>query len=89
MKRFAKSKLVPEHRYDLWYYTADYALSVHPPVYHGDADVPVLCPPYRFRPQEIIEIVTKLNMAGFSVASSLGSQLCIAFCSFTCSARCC
>jgi len=81
MKRLIKSKLVPEHRYDLWYYTGGITLFLF--VFQfltGMLMSFYYVPHIDFAHKSIIEIVTKLNMGWFFRSlHHWGAQLAITF----------
>ena len=81
MKKLAKSKLIPEHRYDLWYYTGGITLFLFILQFiTGMLMALYYVPHIDFAHKSIIEIVTKLNMGWFFRSlHHWGSQLCIAF----------
>jgi cytochrome b6 len=81
IKRLAKSKLIPEHRYDLWYYTGGITLFLFILQFiTGMLMALYYVPHIDFAHKSIIEIVTKLNMGWFFRSlHHWGSQLCIAF----------
>ena len=81
IKRLAKSKLIPEHRYDLWYYTGGITLFLFILQFiTGMLMALYYVPHVDFAHKSIIEIVTKLNMGWFFRSlHHWGSQLCIAF----------
>ena len=66
MKRLAKGKLVPEHRYDLWYYTGGITLFLFIVQFMTGMLMALYYVPHiDFAYKSIIEIVTKLNMGWF------------------------
>ena len=81
MKRFAKRKLVPEHRYDLWYYTGGITLFLFILQFlTGMLLAFYYVPHIDFAHKSIIEIVTKQNLGWFFRSfHHWGSELCIAF----------
>jgi cytochrome b6 len=81
IKKLAKSKLIPEHRYDLWYYTGGITLFLFILQFiTGMLMALYYVPHIDFAHKSIIEIVTKLNMGWFFRSlHHWGSQLCIAF----------
>jgi quinol-cytochrome oxidoreductase complex cytochrome b subunit len=91
MKRLAKGKLIPEHRYDLWYYTGGITLFLFILQFlTGMLMALYYVPHIDFAHKSIIEIVTKLNMGWFFRSlHHWGRSWPSSFCSSTCSARCC
>ncbi len=81
MKKLAKSKLVPEHRYDLWYYTGGITLFLFIVQFiTGMLMALYYVPHIDFAYKSIIEIVTKLNMGWFFRSlHHWGAQLAIVF----------
>ena len=81
MKRLAKSKLIPEHRYDLWYYTGGITLFLFIIQFlTGMLLAFYYVPHIDFAHKSIIEIVTKLNMGWFFRSlHHWGAQLTIVF----------
>lgn len=81
MKRFVKSKRVPEHRYDLWYYTGGVTLFLFILQFITGMLMSLYYVPHiDFAHKSIIEIATKLNMGWFFRSlHHWGAQLCIAF----------
>ena len=81
IKRLAKSKLIPEHRYDLWYYTGGITLFLFILQFITGMLMSLYYVPHiDFAHKSIIEIVTKLNMGWFFRSlHHWGAQLCIAF----------
>jgi cytochrome b6 len=81
IKKLAKSKLIPEHRYDLWYYTGGITLFLFILQFMSGMLMALYYVPHiDFAHKSIIEIVTKLNMGWFFRSlHHWGSQLCIAF----------
>jgi cytochrome b6 len=79
--RLAKSKLVPEHRHDLWYYTGGITLFLFILQFlTGMLMAFYYVPHVDFAYKSIIDIVTKLNMGWFFRSlHHWGSQLCIIF----------
>ena len=81
MKRFAKGKLIPEHRYDLWYYTGGITLFLFILQFlTGMLLAFYYIPHIDFAHKSIIEIVTKLNLGWFFRSlHHWGAQLSIVF----------
>jgi cytochrome b6 len=81
IKKLAKSKLIPEHRYDLWYYTGGITLFLFILQFMTGMLMALYYVPHiDFAHKSIIEIVTKLNMGWFFRSlHHWGSQLCVAF----------
>jgi cytochrome b6 len=81
IKRLAKGKLIPEHRYDLWYYTGGITLFLFILQFlTGMLMALYYVPHIDFAHKSIIEIVTKLNMGWFFRSlHHWGSQLAIVF----------
>jgi cytochrome b6 len=81
IKKLAKSKLIPEHRYDLWYYTGGITLFLFVIQFiTGMLMALYYVPHIDFAHKSIIEIVTKLNMGWFFRSlHHWGAQLAIAF----------
>ena len=81
MKRLAKEKLVPEHRYDLWYYTGGITLFLFIVQFMTGMLMALYYVPHiDFAYKSIIEIVTKLNMGWFFRSlHHWGAQLAIVF----------
>ena len=81
VKRLAKSKLIPEHRYDLWYYTGGITLFLFILQFVTGMLLSMYYIPHiDFAHKSIIEIVTKLNMGWFFRSlHHWGAQLCIVF----------
>jgi cytochrome b6 len=79
--KLAKSKLVPEHRHDLWYYTGGITLFLFILQFlTGMLMAFYYVPHVDFAYKSIIDIVTKLNMGWFFRSlHHWGSQLCIVF----------
>jgi cytochrome b6 len=79
--KLAKSKLVPEHRHDLWYYTGGITLFLFILQFlTGMLMAFYYVPHVDFAYKSIIDIVTKLNMGWFFRSlHHWGSQLCIIF----------
>jgi cytochrome b6 len=81
MKKLAKDKLVPEHRYDLWYYTGGITLFLFIVQFMTGMLMALYYVPHiDFAYKSIIEIVTKLNMGWFFRSlHHWGAQLAIVF----------
>jgi cytochrome b6 len=81
LRRLAKSKLIPEHRYDFWYYTGGITLFLFILQFlTGMLMALYYVPHIDFAYKSIIEIVTKLNMGWFFRSlHHWGAQLCIVF----------
>ena len=81
VKRLAKGKLVPEHRYDLWYYTGGITLFLFILQFMTGMLMALYYVPHiDFAHKSIIEIVTKLNMGWFfRSCHHWGAQLAIVF----------
>ncbi|MBM4314208.1 MAG: cytochrome bc complex cytochrome b subunit [Deltaproteobacteria bacterium] len=81
IKKLAKSKLVPEHRYDLWYYTGGITFFLFIIQFVSGMLMALYYVPHvDFAHKSIIEIVTKLNMGWFFRSlHHWGAQLAIAF----------
>jgi quinol-cytochrome oxidoreductase complex cytochrome b subunit len=79
--RLAKSKFVPEHRHDLWYYTGGITLFLFILQFMTGMLLAFYYVPHvDFAYKSIIDIVTKLNMGWFFRSlHHWGSQLCIVF----------
>ena len=79
--KLAKSKTVPEHRYDLWYYTGGITLFLFMLQFlTGMLLAFYYVPHVDFAHKSIIEIVTKLNMGWFFRSlHHWGAQLAIVF----------
>ena len=79
--KLAKSKLVPEHRYDLWYYTGGITLFLFMIQFLTGMLLSFYYVPHvDFAHKSIIEIVTKLNMGWFFRSlHHWGAQLAIVF----------
>jgi len=79
--KLAKSKLVPEHRHDLWYYTGGITLFLFILQFlTGMLLAFYYVPHVNFAYESIIEIVTKLNMGWFFRSfHHWGAQICIVF----------
>ena len=81
MKRLAKGKLIPEHRYDLWYYTGGITLFLFILQFVTGMLLALYYVPHiDFAHKSIIEIVTKLNLGWlFRSLHHWGAQLSIVF----------
>jgi cytochrome b6 len=81
VRRLAKSKLVPEHRFDLWYYTGGITLFLFGlQILTGMLMALYYVPHIQFAYESIIEIVTKLNLGWFFRSlHHWGAQLAIVF----------
>jgi cytochrome b6 len=81
IKGLAKGKTVPEHRWDLWYYTGGITLFLFIlQILTGMLMALYYVPHVNFAYESIIEIVTKLNMGWFFRSlHHWGSQLAIVF----------
>jgi cytochrome b6 len=81
IKSLVKGKLVPQHRYDLWYYTGGITLFLFIlQILTGMLMALYYIPHVNFAYESIIEIVTKLNMGWFFRSlHHWGSQLAIVF----------
>ncbi len=81
LKKLAKSKLVPQHRYDFLYYTGGITLFLFIlQIITGMLLAFYYIPHINFAYESIIEIVTKTNLGWFFRAvHHWGAQLCIAF----------
>jgi cytochrome b6 len=81
VKRLAKSKLIPEHRYDLWYYTGGITLFLFILQFvTGMLLAFYYIPHVDFAHESIVEIVTKLNLGWFfRSCHHWGAQLSIVF----------
>jgi len=81
MKRLAKGKLIPEHRYDLWYYTGGITLFLFILQFVTGMLLALYYVPHiDFAHKSIIEIVTKLNLGWFFRSlHHWGAQLSIVF----------
>ena len=81
MKKLAKSKLIPEHRYDLWYYTGGITLFLFILQFVTGMLLALYYVPHiDFAHKSIIEIVTKLNLGWFFRSlHHWGAQLSIVF----------
>lgn len=81
IKRLAKSKLIPAHRYDLWYYTGGITLFLFILQFLTGMMMALYYVPHvDFAHKSIIEIVTKLNMGWFFRSlHHWGAQLAVAF----------
>jgi quinol-cytochrome oxidoreductase complex cytochrome b subunit len=81
IRQLAKSKFVPEHRYDLWYYTGGITLFLFILQFITGMLMSLYYVPHiDFAYKSIIEIVTKLNMGWFFRSlHHWGAQLAIAF----------
>ena len=81
LKKFAKSKLVPQHRYDFLYYTGGITLFLFILQFiTGMLLAFYYIPHIDFAYESIIDIVTKINMGWFFRSlHHWGAQLCIVF----------
>ena len=81
LKSLVKSKFVPEHRYDLWYYTGGITLFLFILQFATGMLMALYYVPHvDFAYKSIIEIVTKLNLGWlFRSLHHWGAQLAIAF----------
>ena len=81
IRLLAREKLVPEHRYDLWYYTGGITLFLFILQFMtGMLMALYYIPHVNFAYESIIEIVTKLNMGWFFRSlHHWGAQLAIVF----------
>jgi cytochrome b6 len=80
-RKLAKSKLVPEHRYDLWYYTGGITLFLFGIQFATGMLMALYYVPHvQFAYESIVEIVTKLNLGWFFRSlHHWGAQLAIVF----------
>ena len=81
IRLLAREKLIPEHRYDLWYYTGGITLFLFILQFlTGMLMALYYVPHVKFAYESIIEIVTKLNMGWFFRSlHHWGAQLAIVF----------